>query len=119
MKHLFIPYDLALIAKEKGFNEECCTYFLNKDLERLGFGHTNDSFEDDEKRVCAPLYQQIIDWFIQYHKLFISVKFIDGIIGYTAVITDLKTNIELFESLSSIFYMDLLNEAIKKAFKLI
>ncbi len=31
MKHLFIPYELAVIAKQKGFNEECLAYYSKLD----------------------------------------------------------------------------------------
>lgn len=27
MKHLFVPYELALLAKEKGFDEHCPSVF--------------------------------------------------------------------------------------------
>lgn len=50
MKRLFVPKNIALIAKEKGFDEEC-----------LG------NYE-------APLYQQLIDWFRNKHGIVIWIE---------------------------------------------
>lgn len=64
MKNLFVPYEIALIAKEKGFNEPCLAEYdlLDKQLELI------DSLEFPSKNLknnlCAPLYQQIIDWLV-------------------------------------------------------
>ena len=75
MKHLFVPYGISLMAKEKKFNEECYTYFLNQILQRLdGFGLMNEDFKDDEARISAPLYRQLIDWFEEKHNIFIEVR---------------------------------------------
>ncbi len=49
MKHLFVPYELAVIAKEKGFNEECFKYFLDQNIVKGGMSnnlysaHTNNN----------------------------------------------------------------------------
>lgn len=90
MKHLFVPYDIALIAKEKGFDEFCLTKFepklytkpngdqilsaiikttflngIPKHYEDGGFEGYKNSSKDmfGAKCVAAPLYQQLIDWF--------------------------------------------------------
>jgi len=71
MEKLFIPYELALIAKNKGFNDFCLAYFSNSNLyinaednsgtnkntwlEKIS-KHRNENF------ISAPLYQQVIDW---------------------------------------------------------
>lgn len=128
MQHLFLPYDLALLAKEKGFDEPCFAYYLQ------GIFHTenNGAFNSESNRVLslspmkdyfsAPLYQQIIDWMFLSHDICISapniefgtynilskkhniVKNIDGLYGYH----DNKCKSYL-----------ILNKAIEEAFKLI
>jgi hypothetical protein len=74
MQHLFVPYDIARQLKEKGFNEPCLMVFYGNNP----YGHlpdemylpsavgkiTNSTLKDDQHdNVCAPLYQQVIDWF--------------------------------------------------------
>lgn len=71
MKHLFVPYELAVLAKEKGFDEEC---FGTWDIwdERnpprlLVMTYPYYLGQEYAKRfhktcIIAPLYQQLIDW---------------------------------------------------------
>lgn len=42
MKHLFVPYTLALLAEEKGFNEPCFAYY--NDLKVVQFPFKGDRF---------------------------------------------------------------------------
>lgn len=94
MKTLFVPYELAVIAKEKGFNEPCLFCYrgefdlychsLGGYLEDVEF-KANSDFKDylvNERKpnywISAPLYQQIVDWFREKHFLHIAVN-IDGI----------------------------------------
>lgn len=81
MKHLFVPYNLALQLKEKGFNENCFTWYLNKKLEEdstkfFFFTHSYRSHKGEifgvaQEFVSAPLYQQAIDWFREKHEILI------------------------------------------------
>ena len=69
MKHLFVPYELALKLKEKEFNESCfqvydSPYSMIPDCE-AGNNSTN---------VDAPLYQQVQDWFREKHNIHIWVR---------------------------------------------
>lgn len=65
MKHLFIPHHLAVLAKQKGFDESCLAgytldgEFAPPDNELNTFRNRNRSGGE----ISAPLYQQIIDWF--------------------------------------------------------
>lgn len=78
MKHLFVPYELALMLKEKGFNEKVLyTVYLetiNNRKESVYSGHQmewvdwNNFISDVAPHlgkcfISAPLYQQVIDWF--------------------------------------------------------
>ncbi len=77
MKNLFIPYELALIAKEKGFNEPCIAMFLeNKELYSLNNPTSDFSTVTNEGKkynIAAPLYQQLLDWF-KRQGIYISSK---------------------------------------------
>jgi hypothetical protein len=67
MKHLFVPYELALLAKEKGFNESCFMFYYND-----GDGLTDDGIfktGTDSNPCNAPLYQQLVDWFRVKHNI--------------------------------------------------
>lgn len=89
MKHLFVPYELALKLKEKKFNEPCISFY-SKD-EKLGFdgkyhsikdGYKNSTvndiwikkYKEDYQCVTSPLYQQVVDWFREKHKIHIAVS---------------------------------------------
>lgn len=111
MKHLFVPTDIALMAKEKGFNEECFTGYNS-----LGdFIPRFDGFASFE--VAAPLYQQLIDWF-DTKDIFISIVY-GSQFQYRI---DSKNN-EDYSSFDSDFEyktrIEAMNAAFKEAFKLI
>lgn len=64
MNHLFVPYELAVKLKEKGFDEPCLAIFTNE-----GFRMTNEPLKNsdiDNWKVMFPLYQQVVDWFEKY-----------------------------------------------------
>jgi hypothetical protein len=67
MKHLFVPYELAVKLKEKGFDEECLAFYMGKKLQICTYTFSdrniNSSFSTDVKLCSGPLYQQVIDWF--------------------------------------------------------
>jgi len=72
MKHLFVPYKLALLAKEKGFDEDCVGYYLSKsELEPVIQANSNPNKDapDWKNTISAPLYQQLIDWLFEKHDI--------------------------------------------------
>ncbi len=74
MKHLFVPYELALLAKEKGFDEECLGCYSKHENEYLRYLMFHDCSSNSETRLRAPLYQQLVDWFRETHGIEVSVK---------------------------------------------
>lgn len=78
MKHLFVPYNLAVLAKNKGF-DEYCLYFYNELhypgelLENIN-GSYNSDYPNDGHIIMAPLYQQLIDWFRDKYDYIIWVE---------------------------------------------
>jgi hypothetical protein len=79
MTHLFVPYDIALILKNKGFDEICFRAYRNTDGEKLLMATSewtnsgNGHYEKVEGYCAAPLYQQVIDWFREVHKIHILI----------------------------------------------
>lgn len=68
MKHLFAPYELALLAKENGFNEACLAEYVDKNLKSHQSGIESpfkNSFHNNQKGevFSAPIYQQLVDFF--------------------------------------------------------
>lgn len=112
MKHLFIPYELAVIAKEKGFNDECLSGY-DKDKQPLICNPSEFGI------LPAPLYQQIVDWFREKHNIYIEITL--------TTTYDFKVEIKgegmelLYRTwkLTKEDYHEALNKSIEAAFKLI
>jgi len=91
MKHLFVPYELALLAKEKGFDDECLAWYykLKERPELNSFQLFEKDYFLDKSIICtnssfgngymitAPLYQQLIDWFLMKHDMWIEILLFD------------------------------------------
>ncbi len=73
MKHLFLPYQLALLAKQNSFNEPCGGAFKpsNKEFYYLDFHAEFTNSNINKGHITAPLYQQIITWFMNKHLIYI------------------------------------------------
>jgi hypothetical protein len=66
MEHLFIPYALSVTAKEKGFNAECFGIHTENGIWTVP---TTSQTHFDNQLCSAPIYQQIVDWLDDKHKL--------------------------------------------------
>lgn len=115
----FIPYQLAVIAKAKGFDEPCMSYFESKKLSHLrGYFIKNQTL--NENYILRPTHQQIVDWFRVKYKIEIHVKGFEktkNIGGYEYCIAD--NAIIVSKENRSVYYYDAFNTAIEEAFKLI
>lgn len=127
MKKLFIPYELALLAKEKGFDEPCFAAYVEKEF-RLSLAIPIINHNDAFYLTCsAPLYQQIIDWFRETHRINILIhphekfylewmiehQYLDGNKFHSILANKFFTSIRIKT------YYEALNKAIEEAFKLI
>ena len=80
MKQLFVPQDIALMAKEKGFDEECISFYSNgvlniSRIESFDWCIVNSEMEKQGLNyVSAPLYQQLVDWFRNKHGIVIWIE---------------------------------------------
>ncbi len=133
MKHLFIPYELAKLAEEKGFDEECFGVYTDTTNKTLFIiGHEEGYLQ--ARILCnAPLRQQLVDWFREKHNIEIQVRIMAGsdILGnrikgkekvYYYWIFDLNQKYwNSGETISKEYfnYYEALDSAIKEAFKLI
>lgn len=64
MDKQFIPYELALILKELGFDEECMGVYENSNkLNSIGFWLNQRMVEAYKYDCLALLWQQTFDWF--------------------------------------------------------
>jgi hypothetical protein len=70
MKNLFISYELALKLKDKGFYEPCFSKYYESGKLSDSLSYLNHNYI---KQINAPLYQQVVDWFIEKHKIFIMI----------------------------------------------
>jgi len=75
MKHLFVPYEIALALKEKGFEEECLAYFLTSTQPDpvITVCNPNKQYPEWINTISAPLYQQVVDWFREKHKIHFDI----------------------------------------------
>lgn len=78
MKHLFVPYYIAKLLHDKGFDIKCLGYikpdgevrlFEIMPLDQVGL-ESNPNYEDG---ILAPLYQEVIDWFRENHSVYLNV----------------------------------------------
>jgi hypothetical protein len=61
MEKLFVPIEIAILLKQKGFNEPCMKGVKNnEEFTTCGFSLTNQGNTHD---FILPLYQQVINWF--------------------------------------------------------
>ncbi len=132
MQHLFVPYELALLAKEKGFDEPCLAWhqkseILNHVDEMVMYMvgqpnnyqiYTTHDWDEVASNVNAPLYQQLNDWFRETHNLNIQIKINDWN-KYFCEITNVKGSFFHSAHYAEEDYYTALTKAFKEAFKLI
>ena len=135
MEKLFIPYELAVISKEKGFDEFCFGFYNCISMNTYG-KHNLRYFKDSNfysnstfhpAQVCAPTYQQIVDWFEEKYKIEIYCpNYYKNSKGYKPEyecrINGNQLSNEYNSSSSVVLFetkKEALNKAIEEAFKLI
>ncbi len=73
MEKNFISYKLAVLVKEKGFNQRCFSSYDDDKKLRDTYSTTRLYNESPEDIIGAPLYQQITDWFRNYHQINMNI----------------------------------------------
>lgn len=70
MNDLFLPYNIALQLKEIGFDEICLNHYIDATEK---FRHCpTDVARPRTPHTDAPLYDQVIEWFIEKHIVYIE-----------------------------------------------
>lgn len=109
MKHLFVPYEIALKLKEKGFDDPCFGFFTQ------GMLHFKLP-ESNTVLTNTPLYQQVIDWFRETEGFYIEVVRYD--VGHFEY--QIKSNMAIENSKCTFpTYYGALNKAIEEALNII
>jgi hypothetical protein len=86
MEHLLLNKELSLLAKEKGFDEPCLGVWHFEELE---FSWKGKPFKNtSNEAVKAPLYQQIVDWFEEKHRILLLPTRIAGGPWYVELVKD-------------------------------
>ena len=94
MKNQFCSYEIAKQLKELEFDEEClCTYSKNdkRFMRNPGTNMLDEPIEDapyywqnskvHESVICAPLWQQVIDWFREKYDIYIWTQPINSFVN--------------------------------------
>lgn len=121
MKRQFVTYKIALRLKRLGFDEECQRWAnpINQvDASEIGFVKNSEDwlkFED-----CAlPLWQQVIDWFVEKHRINCVVGYTDSDKGEFMAIID-RPDQDIDYNMNSVkSYHKAREQAILKAIELI
>ena len=112
LKHLFLPYELSLIAEQKGFNDPCLAIYqiATKSFELIRTSHYDYVINSEvgSEYVCAPLYQQVTSWLRT-----LNVAVIQSPFGQWYV-NELKNEVSVMR-----FSTPNINQAIEQAFKII
>jgi hypothetical protein len=117
MKHLFVTYKIAKQLKEKGFVEECFGYYNGRLLQINGMEILHELSLSDIN-TDAPLYQQVVDWFREKHKLFIEVRCWNNLYSFALIKVDDMTYHFDSDTERTGYYLTL-QDAILEALKLI
>ena len=124
MQHLFVPQELALKLKEKGFDEECLArWFCANNEKPILLLNTTLTKEDKDSDILtsAPLYQQVQDWFREKHFINIHADSL-GLIsyyGFVGKIGNYSNAKKLTVESKVLTYYEALTKAIEEAIKLI
>jgi hypothetical protein len=72
MEEEFVPYEIALNLREKGFDKQCFAYFDGeKEIQPIDTDFKN--FRSIGECIAAPLWQQVIDWFREKRNIHIVI----------------------------------------------
>ena len=100
MEKEFVTYEIASVLKELGFDEPCFGIW-NKHKDKWiitliysGLLHQGYFNEKDSIKICAPLWQQVIDWLIENHHILIQRQFN----GYSVIKNSIGKNSKIFIS---------------------
>jgi hypothetical protein len=72
MKDQFVPYEIALNLREKGFDKQCFAYFDGeKEIQPIDTDFKN--FRSIGECIAAPLWQQCLEWLREKRNIHIVI----------------------------------------------
>lgn len=117
MKERLVTIETAKLAKELGFKWKT-TYAYNVD----GSVHHRDYIPHDFNSrglLSAPTQEQLGEWLYLEHNLHIALDFIDSVLGFETVVTNVKTNTELVVNIFSFYRVVAMEKGLFESLKLI
>lgn len=128
MEKEFVTYEIALKLKELGFDEPCIAYWKNNkewhhpilcsefklDNSRTDFYNQCNNNEE----ISAPLYQQVIEWFIKTYKINCVAGYTNDDEEFMAIIDRPNQDID-YNMNSTKFYPEAREQAILKCIELL
>lgn len=112
---IFIPYELALKLRDKGFNENCFAMYDKDKVINHSIYHQNQS----NYGVCsAPTYDQAIDWFFDKYSVHVEARPLNDFGWWDGMVYNKEMERMIREGGLKTRY-EALNEAIKELLKLI
>ena len=118
MEELFVSYDLALALKKKGYKGKTLGHYYMRD-EKPCLVVYGEFPPDTSKWLPAPLFQQVVDWFREKHKIHVAAStfpIYNGQHGMQVSRTVLSSG---WNPLQGHTYYEALNKAIVEALTLI
>lgn len=76
MKHLFVPFEIALKLKGLRFKEESLYCYVIAD-EAVSSSPSWINYNKSKSLCSRPLYQQVVDWLREEHKMHLRVDIQD------------------------------------------
>lgn len=123
MEKLFVPYELAVKLKEKGFDEKCIGYIMPTGKTWLFelMPLDKNCLELNPKYaggILSPLYQQVVDWFREKQGIVIELTAYE--VGWMTTLSKYpKIEKYIFQKVEIESYYDALNKGIEESLKLI
>ena len=126
MEEQFVTYEIALKLKELGFDEKCfaiydayqdnrLVYLCEDGRNHSGTIKTNASMDFS---CLAPLWQQVIDWFIEEHNIFIEITYEGGLHKDTSLYSFQLWSNQTSNKSDKMSYCEAREQAILKAIEL-
>lgn len=117
MRERLVTIETAKLAKELGFKWKT-TYAYNVD----GSIHHRDYIPHDFNSrglLSAPTQGQLWDWIYLEHYLHIELRYVDEILGFEIIVTNVKTNAIMLENTFSQSRMKSMDIGLFESLKLI
>lgn len=121
MEKLFVSYEIAKTLKEIEYIDECLGFYYFDGSFKKWILEIKDNSDGYVTMIPAPLYQQVIDWFREKHKIYIDIQLQGNTIKqsyFPTVIIRLNPNNTMCFQREDTYY-EALDKAINEAIKLI